>query len=143
MGYTPIADNSGAVIGARPEYYGLLLFTLAGSGTLLESMLSAGGVEATAYAVRTASGGLNVIVVNKDLLQNLSLTIQTGQKIRTASMRLMTGGSLAATSGVMIQSATVNPNGSFAPVSPSALTSSANETTCTIPALSAALISIS
>ena len=29
-GYTPIADDSGAVIEARPEYYGLLLFTLAG-----------------------------------------------------------------------------------------------------------------
>ena len=30
------ADDSGAVIAARPEYYGLLLFALAGSGTLLK-----------------------------------------------------------------------------------------------------------
>jgi hypothetical protein len=34
-GYTPIADHSGAVIEARPEYYGLLFFALAGPGTLL------------------------------------------------------------------------------------------------------------
>jgi hypothetical protein len=134
-GYTPIADDSGGVIGARPEYYGLLLFALAGSGTLLETELSVGSVDATAYAVRTPSGGLNLIVVNKDTLQNLPLTIQTNQNIRTATMRLMTGASLAATSGVTIQGATVNPNGSFTPFS-------TDQTTCHIPALSAALISI-
>jgi hypothetical protein len=141
-GYTPIADDSGGVIGARPEYYGLLLFALAGSGTLLETELSVGSVDATAYAVRTPSGGLNLIVVNKDTLQNLPLTIQTNQNIRTATMRLMTGASLAATSAVTIQGATVNPNGSFTPATPTTLTFSTDQTTCHIPALSAALISI-
>src|SRR5665811_771250 len=57
----------------------------------------------TAYAVRTASGGLNLIVVNKDELQNLTLTIQTSQSIQTATLQSMTGSSLAATSGVTIQ----------------------------------------
>ena len=117
-GYTPIADDSGAVIEARPEYYGLLLFALAGSGTLLETQLSAGSVDVTAYAVRTASGGLNLIVVNKDALQNLTLTIQTNQPIQTASMQIMTGPSLAAISGVTIQGATMNQDGTFAPASP-------------------------
>ena len=41
-GYTPIADDSGGVIEARPEYYGLLLFALAGHGTLLETQLVGG-----------------------------------------------------------------------------------------------------
>jgi hypothetical protein len=142
MGYTPIADDSGAVIEARPEYYGLLLFTLAGTGTLLETQLSAGNVDATAYALRTPSGGLNIIVVNKDSLQNLTLTIQAGQAIQTASIQIMTGPSLAAVSGVTIQGATMNNDGSFAPASPGTLTASADRTTCFIPALSAALISI-
>jgi hypothetical protein len=141
-GYTPIADDSGAVIEARPEYYGLLLFTLAGTGTLLETQLSAGNVDATAYALRTPSGGLNIIVVNKDSLQNLTLTIQAGQAIQTASIQIMTGPSLAAVSGVTIQGATMNNDGSFAPASPGTLTASADRTTCFIPALSAALISI-
>ena len=130
------------VIAARPEYYGLLLFALAGSGTLLETQLLAGSVDVTAYAVRTASGGLNLIVVNKDAVHNLSLTIQTAQKIGTATLQLMTGGSLAATSGVTIQSAAVNQDGSFAPASPEILIPSANLTTCYIPTLSAALISL-
>jgi hypothetical protein len=141
-GYTPIADDSGAVIEVRPEYYGLLLFTLAGPGTLLETQFSAGSVDVTAYALRTAGGGLNIIVVNKDTLQNLTLTIQTNQRIQTASMQTMSGPSLAAVSGVTIQGATMNKDGSFAPASPDTLTPSDNQTTCYIPALSAALISI-
>jgi hypothetical protein len=141
-GYTPIADDSGAVIEVRPEYYGMLLFTLAGPGTLLGTQLSAGSVDVTAYALRTASGGLNLIVVNKDALQNLTLTIQTSQSIQTATQQSMTGSSLAATSGVTIQGATVNNDGSFAPASPTTLTPTATGTICYIPALTAALISL-
>jgi hypothetical protein len=141
-GYTPIADDSGGVIEARPEYYGLLFFSMAGPGTLLETQLSAGGVDATAYAVRSASGGLNVMLVNKDPLQNLTITIETNQRIQTATLQLMTGASLAAINGVVIQGATVNKDGSFAPVSPDTLTPSGTQTTCLVPALSAALISI-
>ncbi len=141
-GYTPIADDSGAVIEARPEYYGLLLFALTGTGTLLETQLSAGSVDVTAYAVRTPSGGLNLVLVNKDSLQNLTLTIHPNQAIQTASMQMMTGPSLAALSGVTIQGATMNQDGSFAPASPGTLTPAGGQITCFLPALSAALISI-
>jgi hypothetical protein len=141
-GYTPISDDDGGVIEARPEYYGLLFFTLAGTGTLLETQLSAGSVDATAYAVRTATGGLNLMVVNKDTLQNLILTIDTNQNIQTATLQTMMGPSLAATSGVTIQGATVNKDGSFAPASADTLTPAGTQTTCFIPSLTAALISI-
>jgi hypothetical protein len=141
-GYTPIADDSGAVIGARPEYYGLLLFSLIGSGTLLQTQLSAGGIEATAYAVRTASGGLKIMLVNKDPRQNLLINIQANQRVETASLQTMTGASLSATSGVTIQGAEVNNDGSFAPASPTALIPSATRTNCYVPPLSAVLISI-
>ena len=44
-GYTPLADSGGAVVEARPEFYGILLFTLAGQGTLYTTSLS--GSEAS------------------------------------------------------------------------------------------------
>ena len=141
-GYTPIADDSGAVIGARPEYYGLLLFSLIGSGTLLQTQLSAGGIEATAYAVKTSSGGLKIMLVNKDPRQNLLINIQANQRVETASLQTMTGMSLSATSGVTIQGAAVNNDGSFAPAKPTALVPSAERTNCYVPPLSAVLISI-
>jgi hypothetical protein len=141
-GYTPIADDSGGVIEARPEYYGLLFFSMAGPGTLLETQLLAGSVDATAYAVRSSSGGLNVMLVNKDPLENLTITIETNQRIQTATLQLMTGASPAATTGVAIQGAAVHKDGSFAPASPDTLTPSGAQTTCSVPALSAALITV-
>jgi hypothetical protein len=140
--YTPISDDAGAVIEARPEYYGLLFFTLAGPGPLLQTQLRVGSVDATAYAVRTANGGLNVIVVNKDTLQSLILTIETNQSIQTATQQTMMGSNLAALSGITIQGATVNSDGTFAPASAGTLTPAGTQTTCNIPALSAVLISI-
>lgn len=141
-GYTPIADDSGGVIETRPEYYGLLLFALAGSGALLQTQLSAASLAVTAYAVKTPSGGLNLVVVNKEPQHTLDLEIETSQSIGTATMQTMTGVSLSATSGVTIQGATVNKDGSFAPASPATLTVSGTRTHCSLPALSAALILI-
>jgi hypothetical protein len=142
-GYTPIADDSGAVIDTRPEYYGLLLFSLVGQGTLLETTLSAGSANATAYAVRGDRGQVNVVAVNKDTQQNLVLTIEMGRTIAAATLIAMQGSSLAATAGVSIQGAAVNSDGSFRPASATTLTPSGTQVTCAVPALTAALIRIS
>jgi len=139
-GYTPIADNDGIVVGVRPEFYGILLFTLAGQGTLYTTDISAGSLNVTAYAVKTAAGGLNVIVVNKDLTQNLQLTAQLPQSTGSATLLTMTGQGLSATSGVAIQGAGVNPDGTFAPAAAYALSPSASQLSCYVPALSAVLI---
>ncbi len=67
-GYTPIAHNDGSVGGGRPEFHGILLFTLAGQGALYATQISARSLNVTAYAVKNSSGGLN-LVINKDLTQ--------------------------------------------------------------------------
>lgn len=149
-GYTPIADSGGAVVEARPEYYGILLFTLAGQGTLYSTSLSGiGSLNITAYAVKTSSGALNVIVVNKDSAQNLQLTVQLPQTASSATLLEMTqltagasGPSLSATSGVTIQGASVGANGSFSPGAAYILSTSGTELTCYVPYLSAVLIQI-
>jgi len=149
-GYTPIADNNGVVVEARPEFYGILLFTLAGQGTVYTTQISAGSLNVTAYAVKTSSGGLNLIVVNKDLTQNLELTTQLPQSSSSATLIAMTqltsgntGPDLSATSGVTIQDATLNPDGSFSPSAAYTLNPGSTQLTCYVPALSAVLIQIS
>ena len=149
-GYTPIADSGGAVVEARPEYYGILLFTLAGQGTLYSTSLSGiGGVNITAYAVKASSGAINIIVVNKDSAQNLQLTIQLPQSASSASLLEMTqlttgasGPSLSATSGVTIQGASVGASASFSPGTAYVLSTTGTELTCYVPYLSAVLIQI-
>jgi hypothetical protein len=147
-GYTPIADSGGAVVEARPEYYGILFFVLAGQGTLYTTSLSGiGSLNVTAYAVKTASGGLNLVIVNKDSTQNLQLTVQLPQTAGSATLLEMTqlssgasGPSLSATSGVTIQGATIGVNGSFSPGEAYTLSASASQVTCYVPALSAVLV---
>ncbi|MGA2348234.1 MAG: hypothetical protein ABSF93_19640, partial [Candidatus Sulfotelmatobacter sp.] len=148
-GYTPIANNGASVVEARPEFYGILMFTLAGQGTLYSTQISAGSLNVTAYAVKASSGGLNLVVVNKDLTQNLQLTAQLPQSAGSATLiamtQLSTGATapdLSATSGVTIQGASVNVDGSFAPSAAYTLSTNGSQLTCYVPALSAVLMQI-
>jgi hypothetical protein len=148
-GYTPIANSSGTVIGVRPEFYGILLFTLAGQGRLYATELNADSLNASAYAVRTASGGLNLIINNKDPIQNLQLSAQLPMNIERATViemkQLSTGAqspTLTATAGVTIQGAAVNPDGTFSPRSAYAIPFRASQLRCHVPALSAVLIEV-
>jgi hypothetical protein len=148
-GYTPIADSGGAVVGARPEFYGILLFTMAGTGTLYTTQLSVGSLNVTAYAVKTSSG-LNLVVVNKDSSNNLQLSITLPASYTTATLLEMTqatagvtGPSLSATTGVTIQGATINVNGQISLGAAYTLSPSGTSLTCYVPYLSAVLIQLS
>jgi hypothetical protein len=142
-GYTPIADSDGVVVAARPEYYGVLLTVLAGQGTLLDTTVAAGALNVTAYAIRPAAGGLNLVVVNKDSTQNLQLSVTSGLTVNTAELLLLTGPALDATSGVQIQGATVGVDGSFAPQPAYQLPVSGSQVSCYVASLAAVLIRIS
>jgi hypothetical protein len=147
--YTPIADNAGVEITARPEYYGAFLFTLAGSGTLFETQVSAGSLNVTGYAVSAASGGLNLVIVNKDLTQNLQLTATLPSAFSTASLILMTqltpggtGPDLSAITGVTMQGGGLDPSDAFSLSSAYSLTIAGDQITFYVPALSAVLIKL-
>jgi uncharacterized protein (TIGR03437 family) len=141
-GYTPIADSDGVVVEARPEFYGVTLFTLAGQGTLRQTTINAGGLNATAYAIKSANGALNIIVNNKDLTQNLNVTIQLPQTAQAAQLIQMTGPSLASTTGIAIQGSAIPANGAFSPGPAATLTTSGATVSCYVGPLSAALIQI-
>lgn len=148
-GYTPIANQAGSVVGARPDFYGILLFTLAGEGALCEVGLSAGSLNVTAYAVRAASGGFNIVVVNKGSTQNLQLQLSVPQSITSAALIELTqstSGSgepdLTATTGITIQGATVGLDGAFSPSPGYTLDTNGNQFSCYVSALSAVLIQV-
>lgn len=148
-GYTPIADNKGVVVEARPEFYGLTMFTLAGKGALCATSLSAGSTNATAYAVKNSNGDVSLVIVNKDATQNLQLTVSMPQTVQSASLTTMSqlssgagGPALAATFGVTIQGASIAKNGDFKPAAPYSLAVSGSQIDCYVPALSAVLIQV-
>jgi hypothetical protein len=147
--YSPIYTLNGQVVRAGPEFYGMLMFNLAGQGPLYASELSAGSLPVTAYAVKATSGLLNVVVVNKDLTQNLQLSAQLPGDVNSAVLTAMTqltsgasGPNLSATSGITIQDASVSPDGAFSPAPAYILEHSGSQVTCHVPALSAVVIQI-
>jgi hypothetical protein len=150
-GYTPIADNNGAVVEARPEFYGITFFSLAGGGELATTTISgAGTVNVTAYAIKAVTGtGLNLVLINKDSTANLEATLVLPQTVKTATLLAMTqltagaiGPSLTATEGVTIQGATINPDGTFKPAAAYNLSHTTTSVTCYISALSAVLVQL-
>jgi hypothetical protein len=141
-GYTPIADNDGVVVEARPEFYGLLLFSLAGQGALLTTTIDAGSLNTSAYTIQNSPSQLSLIIVNKDDTQNLQFTATCPSAVEAASLQIMTGPALASTTGVLIQGSPINDDGSFTPQSSYGLTVSTDTVSGYVPAASAALIKI-
>jgi hypothetical protein len=147
--YTPIADNSGTVVGPQPIFYGLLMAALAGQGTLLFTQLSAGSLNVTGYAIKASDGAMSLLIVNKDETENLDLSIALPETMTSATLQTMTqlssgatAPSLTALSGVTIQGATVATDGSFNPGAAYGLTLSGTQLSCYVPALSAVLIQL-
>lgn len=64
--YSPIFDEAGGKLTARPSYYAMLAFAQAGSGQRVETTLAASDLNMTAYGVRGNSGKLWVTLINKD-----------------------------------------------------------------------------
>jgi hypothetical protein len=115
-GYTPIADLNSVVQEARPDYYGMLLFTLAGQGPMLDTTVSAGTLNFTAYTVAPGVGETNVVLLNKDPTTAAHVTVSLGVSATRATTTLYTGPSLAATSGFTIGGIPVGKDGSWTPV---------------------------
>jgi uncharacterized protein (TIGR03437 family) len=137
-GYTPIADSAGVVVGARPEFYGVTLFTLAGQGTVQQTTISAGSLNVTAYAIKAVSGAYSIIINNKDQTQNLNVTIQLAQESTSAQLIQMNAPALDATTGVTIQGALIQATGAFSPGAPTALPT----LQCYVAPMSAALVQV-
>jgi len=141
-GYTPIADENGVVQEARPEYYGILFQALAGQGGLLTTAIAAGSLNVSAYTVQNSPTQLSVIILNKDSTQNLQFTATCPSAVQSASMQVLTGPTLSATSGVTIQGAGVNPDGSFSPQLSYGVTVSGETFTGYVPVTSAVLVKV-
>jgi hypothetical protein len=115
-GYTPIAnDKTGNVVAARPEYYGVALFTMAANGAMRPTTVMPGGLALSVYAVDASDGSTALVLVNKDVAQPVLATIDVGRALTGATALSLTGPSLPSTSGQLLGGATIAPDGSWQP----------------------------
>jgi hypothetical protein len=116
-GYTPIADNGSAAVEARPEYYGIYLFSLAARGQLIETTVIPASSTLYVYAVAGANT-TNVLLVNTSATESNTVAIQFSNPVTKATYVALTGPSLGSTTGQLLNGMAIAPDGSWPAITP-------------------------
>ncbi|HKW17155.1 MAG TPA: glycosyl hydrolase family 79 C-terminal domain-containing protein [Terriglobales bacterium] len=139
--YTPIAGSVEDGFNARPIFYGMLLFALAGSGQLVECKLEGGEQTSllTVYALRSNDGQLKLAIFNKNLDRRVRLVIdsiqaQNGKVIRLHAPRV------SDTTDVTIGSAPIGANGAWSAAHEELVAVDSGAANLDMPPASAALV---
>lgn len=112
--YSPIGDDEHGHHSAKPEYYGMLAFSLAAKGQLLAVESDANSPEIKAYASQSGRGALSVTLINKGATAP-SITVNLGQhiKARQASLIRLSGPAIDAKTGITLGGAEVTADGKW------------------------------
>lgn len=115
--YTPVAGTREDGFAARPIYYGMLLFAVAGVGRLVMTELD--GVAATdgsvsAYGLMSDDDELKVVVFNKSPDRDVTLTVNAAGSKKASVLRLVAP-RVEDTTDVTFGGAVVGSYGGWAP----------------------------
>ncbi len=139
--YSPIGDSAG-IFFAKPEYYSMLFFKNGAQGMVLPCNVDAGTENITAYASKAADGTMYVSILNKELQTDVAVTLQTGTSARSVTLSSLTASNLNATSGLVLQGYTLNPDGSMLTSTLQSYSVGQSGITINVPAASAMLVII-
>ncbi len=140
--YTPIEEIGGAVTGAQPIFYGMLLFTLAGAGDVVGAATTVPNVDFRAYAVSHADASLALVLANHDATKNVSARVDLGKTATSARATYLQAPSLSAVIGTTLGGAPISADGAWTPTSSWALPVVGQTMTITVPAASAVLVQV-
>ncbi len=140
--YSPIFHDKRDQLTARPEYYGMLAFGIAGRGELLQVTASTSGMNLSAHATRTSQGQLWVTVVNKELERGATVEIVLPKGCMTAEAYRLEAPSIQTRNGVTLGGTTVTSEGTWSPGASEKLAVRAGVARLPLAAASAALVQI-
>jgi hypothetical protein len=143
--YSAIKETNGVVVEVEPEYYGMLLFTQAGTGSMVATTVTTSAQFFTAYAIK-ANGFTSVVLDNKDASNGVTATVDLGAAVTSASaiyLQATPAGSLTVpATGVTLAGSTITPAGVWNRNSPYIQATSGNTVTVYVPPASAALVRV-
>jgi hypothetical protein len=144
--YEPIMESNGVVAQVQPEYYGMLLFSLAGSGAMVSTNVTTTAADFTAYAIKANGGFTSVVLDNKNATTGVNATVNLGAAVGSASAIYLQGtpaGSLSApASGVTLAGAQVTAAGEWDRNPPYTQATAGNTVSVYVPPVSAALVRV-
>ena len=105
--YAPFSFGNSGLISVQPLYYGMLFFTMLGTGPVLSSSIDAGSNNISIYAINTTSG-YSVLFVNKEVSQSFEVTLNLPAAVSSATSIYMRAAGLTSKTGVTIQNGSVS-----------------------------------
>jgi hypothetical protein len=140
-GYTPIAnDTHGNVVQARAEYYGMLLFSMMGPGTVLQTKVTGQAAALYAYTVKNSAGKIAVVILNNSRTDIVGATITFPSSIANLEALLLTAPSLDVTTGMTFGGSTIGADGSWSAATTYNLSADSGSLNIDVPPGSAYLI---
>jgi autotransporter-associated beta strand protein len=141
QGYTPIADNGSAVVQARPEFYGLKMFSLMSQGNVVPAVLTlTSNINFNAYGVRQTNGLISVLLNNKETNDYVQVAVNLGTNVPAAQLTWLTGPDLGSTNGYTLGGAAINADGSWAGGVQSVISATNGQVNLLVPPVSAVLV---
>jgi hypothetical protein len=137
--YSPIGDDEQRHYSARPEYYGMLAFSLAGHGDLLPVDVDTNTAAIKAYATRPKEGALVLTLINKGGVPCV-VHLNTASEGREASVTRLYGPAVDAKTGVTLGGAEVTSSGTWKPAKQEPLPVHQGQVILRMPAFSAAMV---
>ncbi len=139
--YSPIGDDERGHYSAKPEYYGMLAFSLVGKGHLLAVESDANSPEIKVYATQPGHGALTVTLINKGAAAPvISVNLGEHTKARQASVIRLSGAAIDAKTGIALGGAEVTPEGTWEAAKSESLHVRNGQLSITVPPFSAAVV---
>jgi hypothetical protein len=138
--YSPIFRDESGALNPRPEYYGMLAFSLAGKGSLIKLTTSEHALNLTAYATKTSDGPVWVTIVNKDLVRAATIEIPLPDGCTAAEALRLTAPAAQSKTGVTLGGAQVGADGAWSPRDSENISIAGHTASLPVPAASAVLV---
>ena len=138
--YSPIFRDAAGRLVARPEYYAMLAFAVAGKGDKVKLTASPTDANLTAYATRNASKSLWLTAVNKDLSRQVALELVLPPGRSRAEAYRLAAPSIESRDQVTLAGAEVSAQGAWSPGPAEKIEVSEAVASLHVPAASAVLV---
>jgi hypothetical protein len=140
--YSPIVHDAAGQCSARPEYYGMLAFAMAGRGEMLKVALDKTEVNLSAYATRGNEGIIWITVVNKDFERDALVFVFSHGGFSSASTFRLSAPSLDSKDHVTLAGAEVSSDGQYLAGSPARVKVNEGIASLSVPHASAVILQL-
>jgi hypothetical protein len=139
--YSPIVHDADGKCRVRPEYYGMLAFSRAGTGQLLKLTLDRRAeINLSAYATRDEHDWLWITLVNKDLSRDAAVALALPPHFAAPEVFRLEAPAVTSTNQVSLMGAEVSSEGAWSPGPPQKITAKAGMAEVSVPRASAVLL---